>query len=398
MVAKPRSLLVSIAALALTIMAGGPALAGYRAAAPDPVVQESLLRVLDIAATGKMGGIGPVVAVGWRQAAKPGEMFVAYSIDGGKSYTKRNGSMRQFRVAGDGTRGLSLDVCSRRVWAASVANFPGDAAADRDVLMTSRTVSGGAAQAFMTDAATTRKVTAVALSCVGNKLLAIAWLEQKGGKSTAKLMLRTPEPLGEPAKFRKVYGLGEANLKGGISVDASTDAVHVAWTSGPTRDLRYQRFLVASGPDIGVSRQRSVKLDSADIRGPQVAARGKGAVVVYSDAGKLRARVSQNNGGSFAKPQLISRAGSRAEPSAVHSADISGDRIVAEVTTNRAGEQTPQRVESKDAGASWSARSFGNVGARVGALRKTSPTSSLLTEAWQNNVPGTDTIRAQFEN
>ena len=398
MVVKPRSLLVISAALTLAITAGGPVMAGYRAAAPDPLAQESLLRVQDITATGKMGGIGPVVAVGWRQGAQPGEMFVAYSVDAGKSYTKANGSMRQFRVAGDGTRGLSLDACSRRVWVASIANFPGDAVDDRDVLVTSQTVSGGAAQAFMTDAATTRNVSSVSLTCVGNKLLAIAWLEQRGAKVSAKLMLRTPEPPGEPTRFRKVYGLGEANLKGGISVDASTDAVHVAWTAGPKRDLRYQRFLVASGPDVLISRQPSRKLDSSDIRFPQVAARGQQAIVVYSDLGKVRARVSQDNGETFARPELLARAGSRADPSQAHAADISGDRIIVEISANASGEQAPQRVESLDAGASWRARSFGNVGARVGALRKTSPTSSLLAEAWQNNVPGTDTIRAQYED
>jgi hypothetical protein len=37
------------------------------------------------------------------------------------------------------------------------------------------------------------------------------------------------------------------------------------------------------------------------------------------------------------------------------------------------------------------------VGARVGALRKDTQTTSILVEAWQNNSSGTDTIRAQYE-
>jgi hypothetical protein len=65
MVVKRKLLLVVTAAL-MTVAAATPALAGYGPATPDPMAQQSLLRVEDIAATGKMGGIGPVVAVAWR--------------------------------------------------------------------------------------------------------------------------------------------------------------------------------------------------------------------------------------------------------------------------------------------------------------------------------------------
>ena len=125
---------------------------------------------------------------------------------------------------------------------ATAANYPGDGAADRDVLLTSRTIGGSAAQAFLTQADTERTVSAVSIGCVGKKLLAVAWLEQSFGKSRAKLMLRSLEPLGETPAFRKVIGLGDADRKGGISVDASTDAVHVAWTAGADRDLLFTRF------------------------------------------------------------------------------------------------------------------------------------------------------------
>jgi hypothetical protein len=395
MVVKRKILLVVSAAL-MTMAAATPALAGYGPATPDPLAQQSLLRVEDIAATGKMGGIGPVVAVGWRQGSKPGELFVAYSVDGGKSYLKQDGELRQFRVAGDGTIGLALDACSKRVWAVSAANFPGDDPADTDVLVTSRTVSGEAGQAFMTDAAASRKVTSVSISCLGNRLLAIAWLEQSFGKPRAKLMLRSLEPLGETTSFRKVYGLGEADIKSGISVDASTDAVHVAWTAGKKRDLMYQRYLVAAA-ELFITQQPSVKLASADARFSQVAARGQQAVVAYSDAGKLTARVSADAGENFAKADRLLVVGSPSEPSQAHSADVSADRIVVEASANKGGAQTPQRIQSIDSGATWDTTSFGNVGARVGALRKTSPTSSLLAEAWQNNDAGVDTLRAQYE-
>jgi hypothetical protein len=55
------------------------------------------------------------------------------------------------------------------------------------------------------------------------------------------------------------------------------------------------------------------------------------------------------------------------------------------------------RIESLDSGANWTTRTFGNVGARVGGLRKDTQTSSILVESWQNNSSGPDTIRAQVE-
>jgi hypothetical protein len=397
MVVKRRLLLAITAALTLAMTAAAPALGGYRSANPDPLAQQELLRVQDIAATGKTQRSGPIVAVGWRQASQPGELFVTYSTDGGSSYLKKDGSQRSFRVAGDGTRGLSLDSCAGIIWVASAANYPGDAATDRDLLLTSRTVTGSPGQAFLTNASASRAVRSASVACVGKKLLAIAWLEQSFGKPRAKLMLRSLEPAGEATSFRKVYGLGEANLKGGIAVDASTDSVHVAWTVGDKKDLRYQRFLVAEGKQPAISRQSSVRLAAKDVQFPQVATRGQKVVIAYSDAGKVKTRISGDSGARFDKPAVVVGTGSRKSPSRVHSADVSGPRIVLEVSASQGGLVTPQRIQSTDSGATWQSSSFGHVGARVGALRKTSPTSSLLAEAWQNNAPGPDTLRAQVE-
>ena len=311
MVVKRRLRLAVAAALTLAMTAAVPVLGGYGPANPDPLAQEELLRVQDIAATGKTRNSGPVVAVGWRQAAKPGELFVTYSTDGGSSYLKKNGQLRSFRVAGDGTRGLSLDSCAGSIWVASVANYPGDDTADRDVFLTSRTVNGKPGQVYLTDAASSRKARSVSVSCVGKKLLAIAWLEQSFGKPRAKLMLRSLEAAGQPTSFRKVYGLGEADLKGGISVDASTDSVHVAWTTGSGKALRYQRFLVAEGKPPAITRQPAVRLAAKDVQLPQVASRGQKVVVAYSDAGKIKARVSGDDGETFDEPALVVSTGSQ---------------------------------------------------------------------------------------
>jgi hypothetical protein len=397
MVRTPRLLLVASAGLALAVMSSAPVLGAYNPSQPDPLVTQDLLRVQDVAVVTKTGGVGPVVAVGWRQAAKPGELFVAFSTDGGRSYLKQNGTMRQFRVAGEGTRGLSLDICGGRIWVGSVVNYPGDDASDKDVLLTSRTMNGQAGQAFMTDAAGNRTARQVSVACVGNRLLAVAWVENSSGKGRAKVMIRSLEPLGEPTSLRRVFGLGEALPANGISVDASTDSVHVAWAAGQKQNVLTESFLIGDGPDPAITRGGDLRLAGGDALFPQVAARGQKVVVAYTDAGKVKARVSGDTGTTYAEPTLVVGTGSRNTPSEVHSIDVSGPRIVVEATANRGGLLTPQRITSNDAGVSWAPRDFGHVGARVGALRKTSPTSSLLVEAWQNNDPGMDTLRSQFE-
>lgn len=397
MVNNSRSLPAIAMAFALVLVAAVPVLGATRAAEPDPLVKDSLLRVLDMATAGKTAKYGPVVAVGYRTGTKPGELFVTYSTDGGRSYLKGPGSLRQFRVAGDGMRGMSLDVCGGRIWAATAATAPGDATSDRDVLLTSRTIGGTAAQAFLTNADTERTVSSVAVGCVGKKLLAVSWIEQSFGKTRAKLMLRSLEPLGETPSFRKVIGLGAADRKGGISVDASNDTVHVAWTAGADRDLRYQRFVVTGDAPPDVMPGAVETLATSDTAWPQVAARGLNAVVAYTDNGKARVRTSADGGATFASPVVVVGSGSVASPSEVHTADVSGPRIVIEATASRKGQLTPVRIESADGGVTWTTRDFGNVGARVGALRKDTQTTSILVEAWQNNSSGADTIRAQYE-
>lgn len=394
-----RTLLPAISsALALVIAAAGPALGAYRASEPDPLMQQSLIRVQDMAAAPATSQVGAVVAVGWRQDAKPGELWVTYSTDGGRSYLRNATMLRKFRVAGDGQRGLSVDICGGRVWAASAANFPGDDASNRDVLLTSRTIaSTTAAQAFVTQASVDRLVSNVSMTCVGKKLLAVAWLEESFGRSRAKLMVRSLEPLGEVAAVRKVWGLGDADRKAGISVDASTDSIQVAWISGTGRDLFATRFTVSTDKVPVVKRKATQQLASADVVYPQVGARGLNAVVAYTDAGKLKARVSTDSGATWGAPAMLIDTGTLSKPSRAHSADIAGARIVVEATASEAGTLTPVRVQSTDGGTAWGTRTFGHIGARVGALLKDSPTTSLLVEAWQNNAPGTDTLRAQYE-
>ncbi|MFV2062565.1 MAG: hypothetical protein ACC726_03510 [Chloroflexota bacterium] len=242
MVNNRRFLFVAASSATLLMATAAPALAGFSAANPDPLRQQQLVRIQAVATTQNASEI-PAVAVGWREGSKPGKMFMTFSTDGGETYLRANGKMRRWAVAGEGGLGLSMDVCRNTVWVGTAARFPGDRAKDTDVLVTRRFIGGKAAQDFVTAPAAKRKVRDVSVACVGNKLLAIAWLEQSGGKSKAKLMLRdlaslTPSGT-SPAVTNKVFALGEARFGGGISVAATAKSVHVAWTKNQASNIRY---------------------------------------------------------------------------------------------------------------------------------------------------------------
>ena len=80
MVVKRRLLLAIASALTATLVATTPMVAAsYAEAKPKPLRKESLLRVRDIAANGTTT-VGsqtlPIVAIGYRQSASPGQLFL----------------------------------------------------------------------------------------------------------------------------------------------------------------------------------------------------------------------------------------------------------------------------------------------------------------------------------
>ncbi len=199
MLAKRRLLLAVASALSLLMAATAPMAAGYKEAAPSPLRQAGLLRVKDIAANGATNK-GPIVAVGWHEGSKPGQLYLAFSTDGGKDYRRTNGNLRQYRIVGDTKLGMSLAICAGKVWVGSTFKDAGSGATR--VFLTSRTIGGGASQAFVTPG-DGRRVRDVSVACVGNKLLAIGWLEKKDGQNRTRLVLRSTGVRGGGARHRE---------------------------------------------------------------------------------------------------------------------------------------------------------------------------------------------------
>ncbi len=396
MVVKRRYLLAVTTALSVAVTAAAPvAAASYKEAKPSPLRQDSTLRVRDVAANGQTGS-GAIVAVGWRQASKPAKLFLAFSTDGGRDYRRTNGRLRKYPILGDGKLGMSLAICSGRVWAGSAFHNPGDDSGDTDVILTTRTIGGGAAQSFMTDTTDDRRVREVQVACAGKNLIAIGWLEKMDGKVRARLMLRSAEPLGDAPAFEETYDLGAAVLKDGIGVAATPDAVQVVWTKGGKRNIRAKRFLVSGSGIPSITPNPTTTIAFEDARFPQIAARGSRVVVSYTDAGKIKVKLSKNRGGSYGKATKIVGNGTINKPSRSHSVDIIGSRIVVEASANKQGAFTSRRIQSQNLGSTWKTQDFGNNGARVGALLRKKGKDPKLMEAWHNNG-SVDTLRASYE-
>jgi len=396
MVVKRGLLLAVASALALTVTAAAPMMGATKEAKPGPLRAGNLLRIRDMAANG-VTSKGAIVAVGWHEASKPGQLNLAFSTDGGKDYRRTNGKLRKYPIVGDPALGMSLAICSNRVWAGSGYHSSSDKAGDSDVFVTSRTIGGGAAQALMTSTADDRRVRNVTVSCVGNQLLAIGWLQKTGNKTTAQVMLRSMEPLGTTPSFKKTYNLGVAELKSGLDVATGSDSVAVAFV----RDghLRLKRFDVSGPGTVGSHPLKTIAWN--DIKYPAIAAKGNRLVVAYTDAGKVRLKSSKDKGATISSPKTLANTGGIKNPSKAYSADVVGDRILVEagVYSKASGKVTPQRIQSKDFGGSWAKASFGNIGARMGKLLKKKNVDPVFVEAWHNNAPkgSNDTLRSRYQ-
>jgi hypothetical protein len=394
MVVKPRLLLAVGSALAVVLTAATPMLAATSEALPSPLRAANLLRVKDIAANGiiKPG----VVAVGYQEASKPGQLYVAWSVNGGSDYRKSNGQLRRYRVVGDPATGMSLDICAGRVWVGTAWHHPSDRAGDSDVILTSRTIKGGAAQALMTSSEQDHRVRDVSVSCVSGRLIAVGWLQTNGSETTAKLLLRSVEPLGAKAAYEQTFDLGPADFGSGLSVASTPAQVAVAFVRNG--DLRLHRLTVEDGR-AGLASQKTIVWQG--VSKPRLATKLNRLAVVYSDAGKVKAKLSKDRGVSLSKPYVLASTGGTRNPSYPYSVDVVGGRVVttAAVYTPATGKTVSKRISSSDFGRSWNTLTFGNRGARVDALLKVKGQPTRLMEAWHNNAPqrAADTLRARYE-
>jgi hypothetical protein len=130
---------------------------------------------------------------------------------------------------------------------------------------------------------------------------------------------------------------------------------------------------------------------------PQLAVRGQRVAVAYTDRGKVKVKISTDGGASFGSFDKVIPEGKKATPSKAWSIAISDDRVLLEGARNQQGTKTSVRVQTFDLGTTWATSAFGHRGTRKGALFRVGQDESLIREAWHDNGPNVDKLRAQSE-
>ena len=393
---KTASSIAAALVLMLVAVTVQPGASAYEPVEPEPLRRAQRLRAQEIAAR------GDIVLVGWREGGRPDRLSMALSRDGGATFLRGNGKLRRFNLAGLAGRGLSLAVCGRSdvrsMWAVTALRARADRAGDSDVLLTRRSLASpkrDAVQLFLTAPTAKRQVRDADIACVGDHHLAIAWVEKKDGRVRARLAIRRLTRAGQSTPVR-TYKLGRAVLRGGISVAATPDDVHVAWIKGANQHLRYERFRVVKRSASRFERGQASGIAWRDVERPQIDARGRKVVVAYSDGGDLKVKLSRDRGASFGSAEALA-AGTTSQPARARSIALSGARIVVEGVDRTGGSRTPTRFESTDLGSTWQGLAFGHDGIRLGALEKIDYRKSRLKELLHDDGPAGDTLRARRE-
>ena len=386
---------VGLAAL-LALTTTLPVAGALEPTAPEPLRRAQKLRAQDIEAR------ADVVALGWREGGQPDQLYLGLSRDGGASFLRGSGRLRKFPLAGLAGRGLSLALCGRgdvrSVWAVTAVRARNDRAGDADVLLTRRGLARparDAGQLFITTPTAKRQVREADVACVGDHHLAIAWLEKKDGRVRARLAIRRLRRTGQSRPVR-AYNLGPAQMRGGIAVAATPDAVHVVWTKNDRQHLRYERFAVRDRKASRFERGMARGLAWRDVERPVLTARGRKVVAAYSDAGDLKVKWSDDAGATFGSAQRVASGTPRA-PARARSIALSGRRVVIAAIDRSSGSRVPTRIESADLGGSWSRLVFGNDGVRLAALEKIDYSRSRLKVLLHDDGTRVDTLRARHE-
>jgi len=305
--------------------------------------------------------------------------------------------MRKARIVGDRKGGMSLDICAGRIWTGTAINL-GDGAWPTDVVLSTRDVVGIGADQKRVTVDGTRKVRDVSVACLGDKFIAIGWLEQSRGKDRVRLMLRSLESPSKTPAFKHTYGLGAARFRGGLDVAATPDQVHVAWVAGTNEDIAYKRLTVGPQKVPVVTKKDTRTVARRDTGAPMLSSRGTRVVLGYTDAGRVKVKVSKTRGASFEAADKVIPQGTKTRSSKLHSVDVAGGRIVVGASANKSGKLVSTFVTSSNLGKTWSARAYGNNGSRMGALLKRSGGTPLARLAWHhNNTSGKDVLRSRYE-
>ncbi len=375
---RPRVAAVLIASLACVAIAA-PVSADF---GPTQVLRKADSVLLqDVAARGS--GVGVV----WQEEPAGGPaIMVRISQDGGATFAPR------VRLDGRPNRSASAAICAGTLWVASELHVPGEPADRWDIVVDGRSLDGTITSGhLLTDPYASVTARDPAIACVGNRFLAVVWLEKLAGAPWhARLSVFDPTPSIEPAlpssgaeEVRLDLGTGMRAVE--PAVDATNGRVVAAW--GRSGKTVLQRFSVAPGAGVSLSASARQAIDLDPDYSVKVAIAGQRVVVAYTRDNDLYTRRSTNGGSSFSgRVKRIDGDATCCFVGYPNSLDIVGARVLllAGKAYGDVDVYTEQwRFRSADGGATFSRRKVGTKGERMGAYRG-SAAAPRIVEAWDD--------------
>lgn len=323
---------------------------------------------------------GSDVGATWQESGGDGAVWFRISRNNGATWSARE------RISPFPTLGGSAAICMGRLWVATLLTPEGRDPGEYEVAVDGIALGGaGRSSQLVTLLGAGGSAASSAIACVGNRFLALAWVERAPGDSPrAKLRVWDPAELlgmGEPAGGGAVTrDLGSASAGVHIAVAAKNTAVAVTWSGGA--NLRYRTYPVAAGSTVSLGAPLDRTIASGVSEASVVAMESARVIVAYRRGTDVYTRLSVNGGSSFATAVRVVDGDAGIGQSAVpESIAIAGSRVLLHVTQSTTSGYRQWRLESTNGGASYSDDMVGSSGVRRGAFAGTA-SAPRAAELW----------------
>lgn len=270
----------------------------------------------------------------------------------------------------------SAAICMGRLWIASVVEPVGSPPTERELVLDGRDLDGsGSVGLELTDLPPGGTVRHPSIACVGNRFLAIGWLQATvPDGDRAKLLVMDPDvsiarprPDGTGAEL---LDFGPASRYVTPAVAASGTRVAMTWETGSGLELRVVPVAPGGAVDLGTPTETSLGGPAQYVSA--VAIDGARVVVAYTRDDDLYTRTSADAGVSFSSETLrLEGETATSVLAAAETLSMKGSRVLLNATRLTTGDVVASeewRLRSANAGVSFGRILAGTGGTRLGIM------------------------------
>ncbi len=381
-----------VGSLALAIAAGPAGAFG-----PTEVIRTATGPIYAGALAARGSSIGAV----WLEMRDSGyAVYFRMSRDSGGSWTPAK------RLDPRPNDSPSAAICMGRLWIASVVEPVGSPPTERELVLDGRDLDGsGSVGMEVTDLGPGGTVRHPSIACVGNRFLAIGWLQATApGAERAKLLVMDPDAsiarLRPGGSGAELLDFGPASRHVTPAVAASGSRVAMTWESGSGLELRVVPVARGGAVDLGTPTETSLGGPAQYVTA--VAIDDARVVVAYTQDDDLYTRTSADAGASFSSATLrLDGETASSVLAAAETLSMKGPRVLLNATRLTTGDLVASeewRLRSANAGVSFGSVLAGTGGTRLGVMTGGTrvPRAVEIWDAW--TTPGvTGRLRFHIE-